>query len=419
MYDRSVGRPRLIVCTASLLLACGSTPTPAAETPPAHPEPGAVARAGLRLHVAEAPLGTTVTIEASDNRTPLVAARPLSADDTFDVPEGFLVVVLRAGDVVRVLEFYAEASAEIQFAWSAADAPSAQGVEWLDRQAALQQAELNLAALMADRKDPAAMDAKLAAQRQEIEALGDTPFAHLSRLLHATLAIQLRDPNDAWLVLEPIPSDSIAWAAYSERMLELRTLFYGLAEAEARFAEVRAQVPDVGLQAALRAGDLLEAERAGGETEAAAAYAARMRMDGAPEVGKPMPTFSLVNFDSDKPLGNDDLAGAPYLMELWSTWCKPCVEDMPDLHALHADAGEALRIISIAVGDSRLPVVEFRRDRWPMPWTNVWAPAGAPIFAAWGTRSVPYAVLVDANGVVLRAGRKVRLPDVRAALALE
>lgn len=358
-----------------------------------------------------------MTIEASDNRAPLVGPRALGTEELIELPAGFFVVTLQAGERTRRLEFYAQPRAEILYDWSAATTVETHGVQWLDRSAAVAQADENLRALMSARKDAAAMDQILADQRARIERMEEGPDAHLARLLHATMAVQLRGPEDAWSVIEPIPEDSIAWGAYSERMLELRALFDGLSAAEARFAEVRTHVSDVGLQAALRAGDLLVQERAGADVTAAAAYAAKMRMDGAPKVGDPMPSFSLVDFDTGRAVRNVDFAGVPYLVELWSTWCKPCVADMPKLHSLHAEAGERLRIVSIAVGDSREPIVEFRGDRWPMPWTNVWAPGGAPVFEAWGVESVPFAVLVDEKGIVRAVGRNVELDHIWSALS--
>lgn len=407
----------LVGVAAGSLLGCAAAanPTPTVVAPAAaHPD----VEPGLGL-VSGAPPGVVVTIEASDNRMPLVSTRALGADNRVAIPAGFIVVTLSKGEHTRVLEVYAEANAAIQYEWAGRKIERAQGVRQLDRAAALEQAESSLRAIMAVRADPAAMDTKLAEQRRQIEALGSGPEADLARLLHATFAVQLRGPEDAWSVIEGIPADSIAWAAYSERMLELRVLMNGLSEAEARFAEVRTQVPDIGLQAALRAGDLHTKETSREDDDAAAAHAARMTMAGSPEEGAPMPEFTLVDFDSGTALHNDDFAGAPYLIELWSTWCKPCVQDMAELHALHDDAGDRLRIVSVAVGDSRQPVVEFRRDRWPMPWTNVWAPDGAPIFAAWNTRSVPFAVLVDVDGIVIQAGRGLKPTDVRAALGLD
>lgn len=176
--------------------------------------------------------------------------------------------------------------------------------------------------------------------------------------------------------------------------------------ARARFEEVHEQVADLGLATAFRAGDLYFAERSGEPEEAARAYDAATQLRGAPELERPMPSFELIDVDTHQGVRSQDLLGTPYLLELWSTWCKPCLEQMEALHELHAELGPRLRIISVAA---------FRAKHWPMPWTNVWVPGGDAVFEAWSITSVPYAVLVGADGIVQRVGADVNLDDVRAA----
>ena len=40
-------------------------------------------------------------------------------------------------------------------------------------------------------------------------------------------------------------------------------------------------------------------------------------------VGKPAPAFALVSLDGEK-VSNETLAGRPYVLNFWSTWCVPC-----------------------------------------------------------------------------------------------
>ncbi len=401
-------------CALLAMTGCRTATVVEPTPPPVHAVASAAATPGLTITLTGAPSETTVTIEASDRRAPLVPAQPLTSGASFETPKGFVAVTLRAGDDVRLLEFYAESTAALAVVWDEPSIPAGPGITPLARAAALHKAESDLAALMAKRSDESEMVATLLEQRVTIEAMGDNPEAHLARLLHALLAVQIRGPEDAWTVVAPIPADSIAWAGFSERLFELRALFYGLPEAEARFAEVRAQVEDVGLQAAFRAGDLLAREKASPKDDK---QPTSMTIAGTPEVGQPMPEFALVNLDDDTPLTNASLAGTPYLIELWSTWCSPCIESMDELHALHDEAEpRELRIVSVAVNGEKEPIVEFRSTRWPMPWTHVWAPSGTPFFEAWKIDQVPYTVLVDAAGIVLLSGRRVSLNDVRGAL---
>jgi thiol-disulfide isomerase/thioredoxin len=40
--------------------------------------------------------------------------------------------------------------------------------------------------------------------------------------------------------------------------------------------------------------------------------------------------------------------GRPLLVNLWATWCAPCVAEMPTLNALAAKSGEAMTVIAVA-----------------------------------------------------------------------
>jgi thiol-disulfide isomerase/thioredoxin len=40
--------------------------------------------------------------------------------------------------------------------------------------------------------------------------------------------------------------------------------------------------------------------------------------------------------------------GRPLLVNLWATWCAPCVAEMPTLNALAAQSGEAMTVIAVA-----------------------------------------------------------------------
>jgi hypothetical protein len=251
---------------------------------------------------------------------------------------------------------------------------------------------------------PAALISALAHQEAAIAELGDTPQAHLRRLRHASFVAQLLGPEPAWATIETIPSDSPAWAAYAPWWQELAWFLRDVEAARERFAEVQEQVPDPGLQSAFRAADLLAAERSGDETALARTVTSATEVEGPLEIGEPMPRFVLRDHDLRSEIRSEELQG-PYLIEVWSTWCSPCIENMAQLHALHERA-PTLTILSVAINDTLIPVTEFRRERWPMPWTNAWVPGGELLFAGWGRDAVavPFVVLVDGDGRVVEAG---------------
>ncbi|WP_343071108.1 TlpA disulfide reductase family protein [Novosphingobium jiangmenense] len=63
--------------------------------------------------------------------------------------------------------------------------------------------------------------------------------------------------------------------------------------------------------------------------------------------GKDMPDFTVTD-PSGKSLKLRDLKGKPVLINLWATWCGPCVLEMPMLDKLAADNAGKLRVLTVS-----------------------------------------------------------------------
>jgi thiol-disulfide isomerase/thioredoxin len=63
--------------------------------------------------------------------------------------------------------------------------------------------------------------------------------------------------------------------------------------------------------------------------------------------GKAAPTARFTGPD-DAPVTLADFHGRPLLVNLWATWCGPCVAEMPTLDALAAARGESMNVIAVA-----------------------------------------------------------------------
>jgi cytochrome c biogenesis protein CcmG, thiol:disulfide interchange protein DsbE len=80
------------------------------------------------------------------------------------------------------------------------------------------------------------------------------------------------------------------------------------------------------------------------------------RLGGAPaqvRVGAPAPAFQAATLDGSARLKSlDDYRGQVVLINLWATWCGPCVVEMPSIQRLYdryRDAG--LKVVAVAVDD--------------------------------------------------------------------
>jgi thiol-disulfide isomerase/thioredoxin len=117
-------------------------------------------------------------------------------------------------------------------------------------------------------------------------------------------------------------------------------------------------------------------------------------LPGPPKVGSAAPPVELVRFRGDVP---PKLAGGPYLLFFWATWCIPCKASLPELLAYEHASGTPV----IAVTDEPADQLRgfFARFGKPFP-TAVAVDELRQSFMAYGVSGTPTFVLVDQDGNV-------------------
>ena len=90
--------------------------------------------------------------------------------------------------------------------------------------------------------------------------------------------------------------------------------------------------------------------------------------------------------------------GRPVLVNLWATWCGPCVVEMPSLDTLAARAGPGLEILAISQDlDGRRKVTDFfaaHRFRRLEPYLD----PDMQLMPALGLDTLPTTILYDSHG---------------------
>lgn len=113
---------------------------------------------------------------------------------------------------------------------------------------------------------------------------------------------------------------------------------------------------------------------------------------------KPAANFSYPDVATGRPLSLADLKGRVVLVNVWATWCGPCVKEMPSLQALHEEFHErGLVIVGVNVRDrkSDTAVSQWLRER-NFTFVNVKAHDDGPNFPS-GFR-IPQTFLIDRSG---------------------
>ncbi len=113
---------------------------------------------------------------------------------------------------------------------------------------------------------------------------------------------------------------------------------------------------------------------------------------------KPLPEFSFTDADG-KPHGPADFAGRALLINLWATWCPPCVAEMPALDRAQA-ALEENGVVVLALSSDRggRAQVEPFYQRVGIKRLGIWLDPRGAAQRALGSRGLPTTIVVDRSG---------------------
>lgn len=120
--------------------------------------------------------------------------------------------------------------------------------------------------------------------------------------------------------------------------------------------------------------------------------------------GERVPTFGLQRLDGVRVAIPDDFAGRPVLVNVWASWCGPCIKEMPELDRFARAAGPAgVQVLGIALDDA--VAVRAFLERVPVGYPIVLdQPGPADAGVRLGNRKgvLPYSVLLDAQGRLVK-----------------
>lgn len=135
----------------------------------------------------------------------------------------------------------------------------------------------------------------------------------------------------------------------------------------------------------------------------------------APGLGR-APAFTLRTVTGERLELAALLERGPVLLDFWATWCKPCLQSLPELETLHRrHAGGGLTVIGVSIDGPRnhARVRPFaRRLGLTFP---VALDEGERLQQLFHVRAVPTSILIGRDGTVLHA-RQGFLPGDTEAL---
>jgi cytochrome c biogenesis protein CcmG/thiol:disulfide interchange protein DsbE len=118
-----------------------------------------------------------------------------------------------------------------------------------------------------------------------------------------------------------------------------------------------------------------------------------------PLLDREAPSWTLTTLGGET-LSSADLAGRPYLVNFWASWCIPaCVDEHPVLAAAHDRYGEELTIVGVLYQDAPEDARAFLARHGDAGYPHVVDPDGR-LAIDFGVTGPPETFFVDADGLV-------------------
>lgn len=131
--------------------------------------------------------------------------------------------------------------------------------------------------------------------------------------------------------------------------------------------------------------------------------------------------FTAIDLDTGDERSADDVRGTPTLLAGWATWCVPCERELPALEeALPELEAAGVRVVAVNVDADGVDVADVVAmiDRLA-PSLESWRDTDSTLLGAYESFLMPFSVLLDADGDVVRTWNGALDPaDVLPALGV-
>jgi cytochrome c biogenesis protein CcmG, thiol:disulfide interchange protein DsbE len=127
-------------------------------------------------------------------------------------------------------------------------------------------------------------------------------------------------------------------------------------------------------------------------------YAPSDRVIRSQMIGRKLPDFALPAALPGRPAVNsrDFASGTPRILNVFASWCVPCIAEAPHLLALEA---QGVPIDAVAIRDRPQDIAQFL-SRWGDPYRNIGLDADSRVQLSIGSSGVPETFVIDGEGII-------------------
>jgi peroxiredoxin len=117
------------------------------------------------------------------------------------------------------------------------------------------------------------------------------------------------------------------------------------------------------------------------------------------KIGIPAPNFTLPELDGNT-VSLTDYRGKVVLLNIWATWCPPCVEEMPSMESLYTSLrGKDFEILAVSIDTTGAKAVAPFMRKHQLSFPVLVDPKGTIKFL-YGTTGVPESFIIDKKGII-------------------
>jgi thiol-disulfide isomerase/thioredoxin len=115
------------------------------------------------------------------------------------------------------------------------------------------------------------------------------------------------------------------------------------------------------------------------------------------EAPRPAPAVGFTDLEG-KPAGFADFRGRPVIVNLWATWCQPCLREMPSLERLQEKLAGRLTVAAVSQDRGGETTVRSYLTRLGLDKVRVYLDPKSEVGKAFGVRGLPTSIVLDATG---------------------
>ena len=118
-------------------------------------------------------------------------------------------------------------------------------------------------------------------------------------------------------------------------------------------------------------------------------------------VGRPAPAFTLPGLDG-RMVSLSDYRGKVVVVNIWATWCPPCVDEMPSLEKLYQEfKAENFAILAVSIDSDGIEAVAPFMKKHALTFPAL-IDSQAAIRTSYKTTGVPETFIINKQGILVK-----------------